>query len=109
MTYDLIYNGITLSSITSYTVRYPTISPSTYYRFRLKSKNCGQYSTGVQLYVASASLPSKISVAPTVVSYDSITSMTVQWTSPSINGGFPITSFKVYLDNAIFTTVIQSI
>lgn len=97
---NIVYNGITLSTTTQFTIAYPNIQPSKYYKFLLQSKNCGQYSSGVYLTVASGSVPATISAAPTVKSFDSSTAMTVQWIAPSSNGGFAVTSYKVYINNS---------
>lgn len=87
--YQLIYNGIVLSSIMSYTISYPDIKPSTHYRLMLQAKNCGQFSTGTTLKVSSASKPSTIVQAPTIVSYGT-TSLSISWVPPESNGGFAV-------------------
>lgn len=58
----LVYNGITLSTVTQFTIAVPDIDQSKYYRFVVQAKNCGRFSTGAnsQITVASASVPAKI-------------------------------------------------
>jgi len=75
----VVYNGITLPTITRFTISNPEIRPSRTYRFLLEAKNCGRYSTGTTLIVRSGSVPSRIAVAPSVISYDSSTQMTISW------------------------------
>ena len=80
--YSIVYNGITLPTITKYTISTPQIQPSKYYKFLLQTKNCGRFSSGVTLTAASASVPSTVAAAPKVLSYDSTTAMTISWSKP---------------------------
>jgi hypothetical protein len=77
--YTTVYNGITLPTVTKFTISSPRILPSRTYRFLIQSKNCGRYSTGITLIVKSGSVPSRIPQAPIVVSYDSTSDMTISW------------------------------
>lgn len=64
--FKLVYNGLTLSTVTMFTIATPEIEPSKYYKFKLQAKNCGRFSSGTssQITVASASVPKKILSAP---------------------------------------------
>ena len=101
----IVYNGITLATITRFTITSPDILPSRTYRFLLESKNCGRYSTGTTLLVRSGSVPSRIPAAPLVKSYDSSSAMTISWLPPASNGGYAILSYKIYVDNGLEDTV----
>ena len=103
--YSLIYDGSLMSSVTKYTVTSPFIGSSKEYKFLVQSKNCGYYSAGVTLNAQSGSVPSRITPAPTVQTYDSATDLTVTWSPPSSNGGFTIEDFNIYLDNVLHDTV----
>ena len=65
------------------------------------SKNCGLFSEESILPVASGSEPSQPPSAPTVQSYDSSSAMTVAWDAPEYDGGFAVTSQKLYVDNMV--------
>lgn len=36
-----------------------------------------------------------------MLSYDTQSSMTVKWETPSVNGGFPVESYNLYVDNSV--------
>ena len=78
----------------------PQIRASKYYKVRVHAVNCNLESPGVTIVVTSGSAPDAPPEAPYVFSYDSSSAMTVKWTSSLYDGGFPITSVKVYVDNA---------
>jgi hypothetical protein len=101
--YRTVYNGITLPTVTKFTISSPNILPSKTYRFLIQSKNCGRFSAGLTMIVKSGSVPSRIAKAPMVVSYDSSSDMTISWEKPSSNGGFAILNYKVYVDNVPIT------
>lgn len=105
----IVYDGPKSSTTTSYTLRYPTIRASRYYKLLLQSKNCGEVlSPGRSLTVASASVPSQIERAPHVVSYDAPTLMTVGWANPPSGGGFEVLNYKIWLDNNVVATLEAS-
>jgi hypothetical protein len=57
--YQVVYNGVRSTTTTSFTLTYPTIRPSRYYKLLLQAANCGEVlSSGTALTVASASAPS---------------------------------------------------
>ena len=58
-------------------------------------------SSSIELTVRSGSAPLKMSVKPSIVTYTSPDSVKIKFTPPSSNGGYSITSFKVYLDNSV--------
>ena len=63
--YKVAYDGVRSSTTTTFTLGYPTIRPSRYYKLLLQTANCGEVlSSGVALTVASASAPTRISRAP---------------------------------------------
>ena len=106
----LVYNGLTISTVTQFTIANPDIEPSKYYRFLIQSKNCGRFSTGAssQVIVASASVPAKVLEAPKLVAYDSATSMTIKWDAPPYEGGFVVLNYKLYVNNALLDGSIDA-
>jgi len=104
--FQLVYNGVRSSSTTSLTLSYPAIRPSRYYKLLLQAKNCGQvFSSGFPMTMASASVPPKIETAPSVVSYDTSTIMTIGWDDPPHSGGFAVLNFAIYVDNQLLATL----
>jgi hypothetical protein len=75
----IVYNGVTSSTKTSVTLTYPEIKPGQYYKLKLQSKNCGLFSEGTYLTLASGSVPSQPPIAPYLFSYDNKTAMTIKW------------------------------
>ena len=108
--FRLVYNGLTLSTVTQFTIANPDIEPSRYYKFKVQAKNCGRFSTGInsQITVASASFPSKILRAPRLVSFVSSSSMMISWLAPPFNGGFPILNYKLYVNNALLDPNVEA-
>ena len=104
-----MYNGQSKSAITRFVLTHPSISASKYYKVRVYSLNCSLQSAGITITVASGSVPEAPQSAPFVFSYDSTEAMTVKWTAPMYNGGFPITALKVYVDNNELTELNQSL
>jgi hypothetical protein len=92
----------------TYTLRKPQIQPAHTYKLKLKSKNCGLYSNGDSLVVMAAGVPST-SGKPYVLSYDSVSSMTIRWAQPDSNGGHPVTSYTVYLDDTPLVSLNPSL
>ena len=45
--FNVVYNGLTLPTVTQFTIANPDIQPSRYYKFIVQAKNCGRFSTGV--------------------------------------------------------------
>lgn len=66
-------------------------------------------SAGATILVTSGAEPEALTEAPFVSSYDSPTAMTVKWAAPSYDGGFTITSVKVYVDNSELVELNQSL
>jgi len=97
--YRLVYNGLRSPQISTVSLTQPTIKPSLYYKVLILAKNCGLFNSGVTLTAQSASIPSTPPAAPQVVSYDSAEELTVDWQSPIFDGGFSVTSYKLYVDN----------
>jgi hypothetical protein len=53
----IVYNGIKQSTQTKLTLYYPNVKPGQYYKFLIQSKNCGLFSAGESLTLASGSVP----------------------------------------------------
>lgn len=87
----------------------PAIRASKYYKVRVHAINCSLKSEGSTIVVTSGSRPEAPSAAPYVLSYDSTEAMTIKWQSTSYNGGFPITSVKLYVDNQELIELNQSV
>ena len=83
-----------------FVLAYPTIKASKYYKVRVNAINCSLMSDGSTITVTSGSKPEAPSTTPYVLSYDSTEAMTIKWQANTYNGGFSITSVKVYVDNA---------
>ena len=98
--FEIVYNGVRQSTQTSLTLTAPQIQPSQYYRLKLQSKNCGLFSEGIFLTAASGSVPDRPPIAPYVWSYDSPSAMTIMWEKPGYDGGFRVTSYKLYVDGS---------
>jgi hypothetical protein len=94
----------------SYILRKPQIQPSHIYKLMLQSKNCGLLSDGdsAVLVVMAASMPAQPGM-PYVLSYDSATTMTVIWEQPESNGGHPVTSYNLYLDDNVLVSLNPSL
>ena len=71
--YRTVYNGVTSSTQTQFSISAPEIKPSKYYRLAIQSKNCGLYSDETYITVASGSVPTSPAAAPVVASYDTPT------------------------------------
>ena len=84
------------------------IKAGKYYKVRVHSVNCSLQSPGQTITVTSGVEPREPPIAPYVFSYDSNTAMTIKWQPPAYDGGFPITSMKVYVDNAELVELNQS-
>ena len=105
--FSLVYDGITNSHITSYSLLRPTIGAAETYNFKLRDKNCGYYSSNVSLSATAASKPS----APLNVKLSAIVSTTssnVSWEVPESNGGMPITVYNIYKDSTLLESVTGS-
>ena len=97
--FNQVYNGMNQSAITRFVLTYPSIKASKYYRVRVQAINCSLKSAGSTIKVTSGAEPVALTNAPIVFSFDNPTSMTIRWEPPAYDGGFPITSMKVYVDN----------
>ena len=96
--FNVVYQGFQTSAII-------TVSASKTYRFQVSAIACRMTSPVSELTVKSGSVPSKILSAPIVSSYPSATSSILSFTPPVSNGGYGISSFKVYLDNNLNMTL----
>jgi hypothetical protein len=57
--------------------------------------------------VITASVPDAIQSAPFIINYESSNSIKIGFSSPLKDGGFPITSFKLYVDNNFNQTLTK--
>ena len=103
--FKLIYDGSKNSSVLRYSVIAPTISASKTYKFQVAAIACRMTSSTTNLTVKSGSVPSKLPQAPVVSSYLTPDSVIVSFVPPRSNGGYTITNFKVYVDNALAQTL----
>ena len=97
--FSLVYDGSLSPEITAFTIRYPLIKPSQGYNFIINSKNCFWYSSDLDVSAITASVPDAIQSLPFIINYASSSSVTLGFNSPMNDGGFPITSFKLYVNN----------
>lgn len=106
--FTLVYNQLKTSTATSLSLSVPTIKPSTYYRIKIQAKNCALFSSGAFITLASATVPSQPDL-PKVDSYVSATDLLISWSRPKSDGGFAITSYRLYVDNALLVELNPSL
>jgi hypothetical protein len=102
--FKLVYDGSRRSSTLSYSVLSPTISASKTYKFQVAAVACGMTSPVQEVTVRSGSVPSAIPERPVVFSYKDSSTVAISFVPPTSNGGYAITEFRVYLDNAATPT-----
>lgn len=82
------------------------IKPSLSYNFKINSKNCFWYSSDLILNVLSGSVPASITTPPLLLKY--VTGgIEYKFNRPPSDEGFPILSFKVYLNNNYLKTLVK--
>jgi len=53
-------------------------------------------------------VPHKILKAPTLVAFESSSSMTIEWKEPPNNGGFSVLHYKLYVNNAVLDGLVAA-
>ena len=94
----LIFDGSNNSAMLEYSVISPTISASKTYQFAVETITWGLVSTQTTIIVKSGSVPAKMTSITTITSYISPDSVSISFVPPTNNGGYSITSFKIYKD-----------
>ena len=102
----LIFDGSNNSATPEHPVISPTISTSKTYQFAVETINWGLVSTQTTIIVRSGSVPAKMTSIPTITSYISPDSVRISFVPSTNNGEYSITSFKIYKDNSINTTLL---
>lgn len=105
--FNLVYDGSKSPEITAFTIQYPLIKPSQGYNFIINSKNCFWYSSNLQISMITASVPDAILSSPYLISYVSSNSILLGFNPPLNDGGFPITSFNLYVDNNLNVSLVK--
>jgi titin len=101
----LLYDGSTNPTRMSYLFNYINrIKPSTKYTFRIFALNCGFSSDSVSLSTYSAKIPDPIAHVRLLSTIDN-QSVKITWDTKSYNGGMPITSYKIYINNLLDSTI----
>ena len=74
------------------------------YQFAVKAVNVVGSSELSEAISIRAAEPPAAPDAPTKLS-STLTSITIQWSAPSYNGGNPISSYKIYIDDGLGGTI----
>jgi hypothetical protein len=103
----LLYDGSINSTRTNYLFNYiNSIKPLTQYSFRIIALNCGFSSDSVYLSTYSSKIPDPITNVRLLNSIDN-QSVQITWGINNYNGGMPITSYKIYINNILYSTIID--
>ena len=103
--FGLIYDGSKNSAMLTYSVTAPTITAARTYNFRVEAIACGLASSNATISAKAGSKPDKLAQAPIVQSYIASSSAKISFTPPANDGGYEITSFKVYIAGTLNQTL----
>ena len=103
--FRIIYDGSKNSAMLTYSVITPTITAARTYNFQVEAIACDLTSTAATISAKAGSRPDKLAQAPVVQSYIAVDSVKISFTPPANDGGFEITSFKVYLAGTEHTSL----